>query len=58
MTNYGFQEDATIYNFLYAFLFISQEIVPTIKETSRTHSFLDGEYKELFRKYYFTNYTD
>ena len=58
MTNYGFQEDSTIYNFLYAFLFISQEIVPTIKETSRTHSFLDGEYKELFRKYYFTNYTD
>ena len=58
MTNYGFQEDATIYNFLYAFLFISQEIVPTIKETSKTHSFLDGEYKDLFRKYYFTNYID
>ena len=58
MTNYGFQEDATIYNFLYAFLFISQEMVPTIKETSKTHSFLDGEYKNFFRKYYFTNYTD
>jgi len=58
ITNYGFTEDATVYNFLYAFLFMSQEIGPTIKETSKTHSFLDGEYKNLFKKYFFTNYTE
>ena len=58
ITNYGFTEEAAIYNFLYAFLFISQEIEPTIKETSKTHSFLEDEYKPLFQKYFFTNYTD
>ena len=58
ITNYGFDENIGDYNFLYAFLFMSQEIMPTIKETSRTNSFLEDEYKKLFKQYFYGNYSE
>ena len=58
ITNYNFNEDVGIYNFLYAFLFMSQEITPTVKETSKTNSFLEDEYKGLFKQYFYGNYSD
>ena len=58
ITNYGFEESVTKYNFLYAFLFMSQEIEPTIKETSKTTSFLKDEYKDVLSKYFYGNITD
>ena len=55
ITSYDFTEDAMQYNYLYSFLFMSQEIEQTIKETSKTSSFLEDEYKELFKQYYYNN---
>jgi len=55
ITNYGFTEDVMQYNYLYAFQFMTQEIEQTIKETSKTSSFLEDEYKELFKQYYYNN---
>ena len=54
LTNYGFEKEEEIRaGLLYSFLFMSQEIVPTIKELSKTNSFLESEYKELFKHYYY-----
>ena len=58
ITNYGFEEDAMKNNLLYAFLFMSQEIEPTLKELSKTNSFLENEYKDLFKQYYYSNFTE
>ena len=58
ITNYGFNEDTVKFNFLYSFIFLSQEFERTIKETSKTKSFLKGEYKDLFNKYIYNNITD
>ena len=59
ITNYGFEEEEEMKaNLLYAFLFMSQEIVPTIKELSKTNSFLKNEYKNLFMQYYYSNFTE
>ena len=58
ITSYGFKEDEMKHNFLDAFLLMSQEIEPTIKETSKTNSFLEDEYKNLFKKYFYGNITD
>ena len=55
ITNYGFTEDKVKYNYLYAFLFMGQEVEKTLKETSKTNSFLKDEYKKLFRRYYYNN---
>ena len=58
ITNYGFKESEVKYNFLYVFLFMSEEIESTIKETSKTDTFLVEEYKALFTKYFNENITD
>jgi hypothetical protein len=58
ITNYGFEENETGINFLYAFLYMSQEIEPTIKETSKTNSFLEDKYKNLFKEYFYGNITE
>ena len=59
ITNYGFEnEEEMKNNLLYAFLFMSQEIEPTIKELSKTNSFLEDEYKDLFKQYYYSNFTE
>ena len=55
ITSYGFTEDVMQYNYLYSFLFMTQEIEQTIKETSKTSSFLEDQYKELFKQYYYNN---
>ena len=58
ITSHGFKESEMKYNFLYAFLLMSEEIEPTIKETSKTKSFLKDEYKKIFTKYFYGNITD
>ena len=59
LTNYGFEKEEELRTgLLYAFLFMSQEIVPTIKELSKTNSFLENEYKELFKHYYYSNFSE
>jgi hypothetical protein len=58
ITNYGYLEDDVIKNFLDSFLLMSKEIEPTIKESSRTNSFLEDVYKDLFQKYYYSNFTE
>ena len=58
ITNYGFEEHMLKYNFLFSILFISQEIESTVKEISKTNSFLKDEYKSLFKEYFFSNYTE
>ena len=37
---------------------MSEELEPTIKETSKTESFLEEEYKGLFVNYFYENITD
>ena len=37
---------------------MSKEIEPTIKESSKTNSFLEDVYKDLFTKYYYSNFTE
>ena len=58
IANYGFEEQMVKYNYLYAFLFISQEIEPTLRETSKTSSFLKDEYKSYFKEYFFSNLSE
>ena len=58
ITSYGFKESEMKYNFLYAFLLMSEQLEPTIKETSKTESFLEEEYKGLFVNYFYENITD
>jgi len=58
ITNYGYLEEDIIKNFLDSFLLMSKEIEPTIKESSKTNSFLEDVYKDLFTKYYYSNFTE
>ena len=55
--NYEFEGKDYSYTFLYVFLFMSGQIENTIKEMSKTDSFLRNQYKEDFMNYFYHEFT-
>ena len=58
IVNYGFNETTQINNFLIGFLTLSHYISITIKETSKAEGFLKSEYRDLFIKYFYENFSE
>ena len=56
--NYNYKEEQMIYNFLQCFLNISDQFEISLKEISKTKSFLKDSFKDRFRLYFYDNFTE
>ena len=56
--NYNVGEENMIFNFLQCFINITDQLEDTIKETSKTKSFLKNDYRNLFEKYMYNNFSE
>ena len=56
--NYGSFEEEIDNRLLFEFVFMAAAYEPTIKETSKTNSFLKDQYKDLFKKYLYSDFSE
>ena len=56
--NYNLKREYMIINFYGCFLRMTDQLEETIKQTSKTTSFLKRDYKALFTKYMYNNFSD
>ena len=56
--NYNMNKENMIFNFLQCFINITDQLEDTIKETSKTKSFLKNDYRNLFEKYMYNNFSE
>ena len=56
--NYNLKREYMIINFYGCFMGMTDQLEETIKQTSKTTSFLKSDYKALFTKYMYNNFSD
>ena len=56
ISNYEYNGDRNVYIFIYQFILLSYQISDSIKEMSKTKSFLRDEYREEFVEYFYHDF--